>query len=209
MKKVIFTLIAALGINLVQAQVRAVTEIGEEVILYQDGTWEYLNSEELLEKEIPLNKNNFKKDDESTFLLKSKRLNIGVYVNPKKWTFTKGTDNPDAEYEFSLKEEDLYGALITERVEIPIESFRIMALENARTMVPDIKIVKEEYRMVNGLKVLFLQMNGTFQGIKFSFYGYYFSNSKGSMQLITYTSQNLIEAYKSESEKLLNGLIEI
>jgi len=84
-----------------------------------------------------------------------------------------------------------------------------MALENARTMVPDIKIVKEEYRMVNGLKVLFLQMNGTFQGIKFSFYGYYFSNSKGSMQLITYTSQNLIEAYKSESEKLLNGLIEI
>lgn len=209
MKKVIFTLIAALGINLVQAQLRAVTEIGEEVILYQDGTWEYLNSEELLEKEIPLNKNNFKKDDESTFLLKSKRLNIGVYVNPKKWTFTKGTDNPDAEYEFSLKEEDLYGALITERVEIPIESFRIMALENARTMVPDIKIVKEEYRMVNGLKVLFLQMNGTFQGIKFSFYGYYFSNSKGSMQLITYTSQNLIEAYKSESEKLLNGLIEI
>src|SRR5690625_2763209 len=209
MKKVIFTLIAALGINLVQAQLRAVTEIGEEVILYQDGTWEYLNSEELLEKEIPLNKNNFKKDDESTFLLKSKRLNIGVYVNPKKWTFTKGTDNPDAEYEFSLKEEDLYGALITERVEIPIESFRIMYLENALTMVTDIKIVKEEYRMVNGLKVLFLQMNGTFQGIKFSFYGYYFSNSKGSMQLITYTSQNLIEAYKSESEKLLNGLIEI
>jgi|GEM_PF-4583251 len=49
MKKVIFTLIAALGINLVQAQLRAVTEIGEEVILYQDGTWEYLNSEELLE----------------------------------------------------------------------------------------------------------------------------------------------------------------
>lgn len=208
MRKTIFILFFLFGIFSLQAQIKAVTETGDEIILYQDGTWEYLNAE-LLDKEIPLNENNFQKDEESTFLLKSNRLNIGIHLNPKKWAFTKSTDNPDAEYEFSLKDEDLYGAAITEKVEIPLENLRLIALENGKAMAPDLKIVKEEYRMVNNIKVLFLQMNGTLQGINFSFNGYYFSNKKGSVQLVTYTAQNLMEEYQMESEQLLNGLIEI
>ncbi|HOF15948.1 MAG TPA: hypothetical protein PLF32_01290 [Bacteroidales bacterium] len=209
MKKIALVLISILSINLLQAQIKAITETGEEVVLYDNGTWKYQNENQLLEIEIPTNPVPFEKNKESSFLLKSKKLNIGIYINPKKWSFKKASDNPDAEYEFQLKDEDLYGMLITEKVEIPLETMKIIALENGKTIAPDLKIVKEEYRFVNGLKILLLQMDGTIQGIKISYYGYYFSNTKGTIQFITYTSQNLLESYKFESEKLLNGLVEI
>lgn len=60
--------------------------------------------------------------------------------------------------------------------------------------------------MVNGLKVLLMQMDGTIQGIKFSYFGYYYSNNSGTVQFITYTSQNMLEAKMADAVELLNGL---
>jgi hypothetical protein len=209
MKKLTLMLLCLLTVNLTQAQQKAVTETGEEVILFEDGTWQYQNENDLLEKEIPTNSKIFKKDKESTFLLKSSKVNVGFYLNPQKWSFKKATDNLEAEYELQLKGGDLYGMIITEKVEIPLESLKSIALENGKSAAPDLKIAEEEYRTVNGLKVLLLQMNGTMQGIKFSYYGYYFSSTNGTVQFITYTSQNLLDSYRPEIEKLLNGLAEI
>jgi hypothetical protein len=209
MKKITLVLISLFAFNLTQGQLKAVTETGEEVILYDDGTWKYQNEDEAEVKGIPTNSNKFEKSDESTFLLKSSKLNVGIYIDPKKWSFKKATDNPDAEYELQLKDGDLYGMVITEKVEIPIEALKSIAVENAKSVAPDLKIVKEEYRIVNGIKVLLLQMNGTMQGVKFSYYGYYYSNTNGTVQFITYTSQNLMDSYRPQSEKLLNGLVEI
>jgi hypothetical protein len=191
------------------AQQKAITERGEEVILFNDGTWKYENEELLPEKEISTNPIKFTKHKESTFLLKSKKFNVGFYLNPKIWSFSKASDNPSAEYEFQLKEGDLYGMVITEKVEIPLETLKSIAFENAKALAPDLHILKEEYRVVNGLKVLLLQMNGTLQGIKFSYYGYYYSSPEGTVQYVTYTAQNLLESYIPEIEKLLNGLIKI
>ena len=68
-------------------QQKALTETGDEVILYDDGTWKYTNQAETTF--IDTNKVEFKKNDNSTFLLKSKKFNIGVWINPKKWKFIK------------------------------------------------------------------------------------------------------------------------
>lgn len=209
MKKAFLLLLSLFFINLIQAQQKAVTETGEEVILYDDKTWKYQNEDQISEIKIPTNPKKFTTDKKATFLLKSNKMNIGVNLNPKKWSFKKATDNPEAEFELKLKDGDLYGMLITERVQIPLETLKLIALENGKSVAPDLAIVKEEYRNVNGLKVLLLQLNGTMKGIKFSYYGYYFSNTNGTVQFITYTSQNLLESYKTEIEKLLNGFKEI
>ena len=101
------------------------------------------------------------------------------------------------------------GKSLPKKFEIPIETLKVIALENAKAAAPNMSIVKEEFRNVNGLKVLLLHMNGIIQGIKFSYYGYYYSNSNGTVQLITYTSQNLLEGFKSKIEDLLNGIVEL
>lgn len=130
-------------------------------------------------------------------------------MDPKLWSFKKQTENEAAEYKLLLKSGDLYGMIITEKVEIPLETLKSLALANGQKVAPDLKIVKEEYRNVNGLKVLLLEMSGTTQGIKFSYYGYYYSNTNGTVQFITYTSTKLLNSYKSKIEILLNGLVEL
>jgi len=208
MKRATLLILGTLVITFTQAQQMAVTERGEQVVLHTDGTWEYLPGEELIETEIPTNPKKFEKDEASNFLLKSNNLNVGFWVNPKTWSFIKSTDaSSDAEYDFELKGEDLYGLVITEKVEIPLKTLKQLAIENARSIAPDMKIVKEEYRNVNGLEVLLLSMQGTMQRIKFAYYGYYYSNENGTVQFITFTSQNLINQLIEEIESLLNGLV--
>jgi hypothetical protein len=197
-----------LAISFAQAQQKAITERGEQVILHADNTWEYLPGEEFMETEIPTNPKKFEKDEASSFLIKSSNFNIGFWINPKTWSFIKSTDlQSAAEYEFELKGEDLYGLAITEKIEIPLTTLKQLAIENARSIAPDMKVVKEEYRNVNGLEVLLLLMHGNMQGIKFAYYGYYYSNENGTVQFITFTSQNLMEKLIEESESLLNGLV--
>ncbi|MFC4636177.1 hypothetical protein ACFO3O_19880 [Dokdonia ponticola] len=209
MKKIIFAL-AFLGVFTVQAQQKAVTEVGDEVLLFDNGTWRYAdNRASETSNEVPTNPERFVKDPEATFLLKSTKVDIGVWLDPTEWSFQKAQDNPEAEYELQLKGEDLYGMIIAEKLEIPIENLRDIALENGREAAPDLSVIQEEYRIVNGQKVLFLQLNGTLQGIKFTYYGYYYSSPSGTVQFITYTSQGLLNSYIEDCEKILNGFVKV
>lgn len=208
MKSTFFLFVFIYTFSLTHAQQKAVTENGDEVILYGDNTWEYVYADDE-ELNIPTNDKVFKKGEASTFLLKCSKVKVGFWLDPKLWSFKKATENPDAEYELQLKDGDLYGMILAEKIEIPLVSLRSIALENGRMAAPDLKVMKEEYRTVNGLNVLFMQMNGTMQGIKFSYYGYYFTSSQGTVQFITYTSQNLLKEYVDDCELLLNGIVEL
>ena len=77
-----------------------------------------------------------------------------------------------------------------------------------KEIAPDIQVDKEEYRFVNGIKLLMVQMSGTINEIKFKYYSYYYSSDKGVVQLITYSSLNLFETYKKQMEDFLNGFVE-
>src|SRR5688572_14531242 len=135
------------------AQTKAVTSNGEEVILYDNGTWKYVSNENEGLVEIPINPKEFKKPSSSSFQIKSSKIPVGVHINPKKWSFKKADNNEDAEFEFQLKDKDGYAMLISEKIEIPIENLKSLAVDNARAVAPDIQIVKQEYRNVNGIKL--------------------------------------------------------
>lgn len=208
MRKVLIVGLLLMTTTLLKAQINAVTETGDQVILYDDGSWKYMEgsgaAEDFL---VPINKKKFVKDDNSTFLIKSTKLDIGAYIDPKAWSFSKGTDQDEFEFQFQLKNEDLYGMLITERMQIPLKTLKVIALDNAKTVSPDIKVVKEEYRNVNGIKVLMMQMSGTIQGMKFFYYGYYYSDENGTLQFLTYTGETLLKEYQDDIELFLNGLV--
>ncbi len=203
----LLNLVAAFPLSF--AQQGAVTQTGDEVLLYDDGTWRYADTTVSDASAIAINSNLFGKADEATFLLKSAGGSVGIWLNPKEWSFKKASENPAAEYELRLKGGDLYGMLIAEGIEIPVEQLRSIAIANARSAAPDLVVVAEEYRTVNGVKVLMMQLSGTMRGIKFSYLGYYYSNEAGSYQFMTYTSQALLESYRTDAERLLNGFVEL
>ena len=63
----------------------------------------------------------------------------------------------------------------------------------------------EATRQVNGTELLCLQIKGTIQGVAFIYFGYYYSSDAGTVQMITYTGQNLFEEFQSDFEEFLNG----
>ena len=204
----LLALFLGFGITL-SAQTRAITDTGQEVVLYSNGTYAYVNAEDAAAVDIPTNSKTFTKAENASFLLKSKKVNVGFWLDPKLWSFGESKENPDAEYEVVLKGEDLYGVIITEKIEVPLETLKNVAIENARQIAPDIKVKEQEYRMVNGEKVLYLRLDGTMDGMKISYSGYFYSNSTGTVQFITFTSQNLVEEYREVSQQLINGLVKL
>lgn len=208
MIKKLITLGALFFAILSNAQINAVTENGDEVLLYKDNTWKYLNDSLNVQIKIIKNEKLFIKDKKSSFLVKSSKTNVGIWINPKNWSFTKAKPDSPSEFSFKHKELDIYGMLVSEKIELSVESLIDIVYKNALEAAPDVKIVEKEYRNVNGLEVIMMKMKGTIQGIKFIYYGYYYSNSEGAFQFLTYTSQNLFNEYENEMVNLLNGLTE-
>jgi hypothetical protein len=191
------------------SQQTAVTETGDVVILYDNGTWSYLQKDTISVENVKVNPVRFSKSITSLFLLKSSRVNVGCYINPEKWSFAKTKENEAAEYEINNMKLGLYGMLITEKLDLPLESLANIALDNARDAAPDVEVTEKEYRYVNNLKVLMMRMTGTIQDIRFSYYGYYYSTKNGATQYLVYSSEEIVNQNLSEIEELLNGLVEI
>jgi len=210
MGRYLFILLLLAAFNISKAQISATTESGRRVILYNDGTWKY--SSDSVKKDHPdsikLNPGRFIKSASETFLIKSKVNNSTIFIDPDKWTMkTRGENETNPEYRFSSKSENGFALIITEKTQIDLRSMPFIALTNAQKASIDATITKPEYRMVNDKKVLYLEISGTVKGIKFHYMGYYYSNEKGTTQLISYTSDQLYKNASKEMETFLNGFV--
>lgn len=187
------------------AQIKAVTDKGEEVILNNDGTWKYASIKPAYDTRLDTPK--LTKDAGATFLLKGGKVKYGLWLDPKKWSFkaVTGEDDSPIEYSLSLKKESGYCMIIPEEMELSLEVLQSAAMINAKSAAPDVHVVREETRKVNGNIVKHLELRGTVEGIKFVYFGYYYTGSIGTVQLVCYTSESLFPKYKLELETLLNG----
>jgi len=191
------------------AQIKAITDTGDQVVLYTNGTWVYTEKDSIRSEEIPVNSKEYKKGKNADFLLKSKRTGTGFWLDPKTWTFTSPEDGAAAEYELDHKNGSLYALVITENLNLSLTALGNIALDNAREAAPDIKVTAKEYRMVNGKKVLMMRMIGTIQDIRFSYFGYYYTADGISVQYLAYSSEEFMEQNVSTVEELLNGLVDL
>lgn len=189
----------------------AITERGDSVVLLSNGTWDYYDSfysgsEE--KEEIRTNEKTFSKPSTAVKKINGKNQAYEVWYDDKIWRrIPIGEINPEADIALQLIKGDVYAMVIYEEIEIPFDNLAQIALNNAVNAAPDIKLVDKEYRVVNNDTLICMQMDGTAQGMKVTYYSYYFSNEKGSIQFHTFTGQSLVDKYKNEINDLLNGLI--
>lgn len=216
MRLIIFLLFSLFlcSINSVKSQTKALTENGKEVILYDDGTWKYSpdssNANQDTPDTITVNPLKFYKSSAAKFLVKSNIINMGVYIDPSKWTFISHTGNEvNPEYRFESKSKNGYVFLISEKTSIDIDKLLNVALINAQHASADATITNSEYRTVNNKKILCIHMKATVEGIKFIYEYYDYSNENGTVQLVGYTTEKLYDSEKKELEECLNGLVEI
>ena len=186
---------------------KAITEDGQTVILDSDQTWRFENSEANSGSNIPLNTKRFNRTAAQTFKVTGVPTTLSVYIDPGKWTFSKDKDDSNR-LSFRSKNSnnsDLYGSLIAEGIEIGINELSELAFENAKNFAPDAKVLKKEYRIVNGSKILYMEVEATAKSIKFKYVGYYGANKSGSVQLVVYSGTSVINSKMPEVENFLNG----
>lgn len=203
------TVFLALGILplLADAQIKALTDEGREVILYNNGTWKFIDKDFKPANEIKMNNVVFVKKSNQSFLVKSKLVDVGVHINPQEWSFNAESNTSAKEYDFMTKDQSAFGFLITEKIEAELSNLRQVALINARKVGPDVHETYADYRMVNGQKLLCLKFECTIQDIAFSYMGYYYAQNGGIAQLVVGTTQKQFKQMESKIEEFLNGLV--
>ncbi len=201
-------IIALIGLMLIvggaqaAGEMEATTTDGQTVILHPDGTWSYQT-----ESPPAAGSSDYNKPPQATKVLKSKKKFYELWYDPDTWSTKGGPDNPEAEFGLVHQTGDAYAMIIAERLTMPLDTLKRVALENAQSVAPDAKIVNEEKRTVNGVNVLHMQIEGTIDGIPFTYYGYYWTGKAGALQVITFTGQSLFREYQDDFVNLLNGLI--
>ena len=203
----LFTL--GLGIsNPIAAQIKAHTENGREVTLFNDGTWKYADEGgNRIYAELTQNPIGQFKPYSATQSLNSSHINVKVFFDPKMWEYKRITPAEAREFEFTSKWGDGKAILTTEERIVKLEQLRLIAASSAIKMVPDIRVVSEEIRKVNDYEMLAIQFEGTVDGIPQLFLGYYYSGSIGTVQFLSWGSQGFFSENRKAFTHLLNGLM--
>jgi hypothetical protein len=95
--------------------------------------------------------------------------------------------------------------VISERIGLTTETLKNAAVANAKKGMPDVKIVSEEKRVFKGKELLCLKLTGTIQGTPFTYYGYFYGGTEGTLQVVTYTASNSFDEFKQDFDDFLNG----
>ena len=208
MRHIYFFVIFFFCISNINAQTKAITDNGDQVILYQNGTWKYIDEFKNKDSIIQTNPTLYIKPDSATFLIKSKINHLGVYINPSIWTFKKAVANANAEYELEQKNgANIQAIIINEKISLSLEALKNIVVKNARENFPDYHILKEEFRTVNGLRLLYTESVGTISEIKFRFFGYYYSDSTSTLQFLVIVANDIDNKERKEITDLLNGTV--
>ena len=203
----------------VTAQVMAITEHGDTIYVYDNGTWSFSDEEMPEDGQLDIfTEHSFTIDTIPTLFTVSKNAKkkakgkLGFYdvmFDDKKWSRTPPANiNPEAEMAFIGKNKDMWCLLIAEGMEISKEQLFNIAINMMKERTgADVKILKVEQRTVNGKEVLRGVTQVEVQGMKLVFDTYYYSCIKGSLQISTWTGKNIYDRNQKDIEELLNGLI--
>ena len=211
MKKLIITTLILLSYQ-ADAQIKAVTDEGKEVVLFDNGTWKFANeSDAKVLENITTNETPFTKDKASTFLYRSKKVNAGVYVNPKIWKITDAFKTPVLEYAFvNSLNPNTFGLLVSENIEVgSLKNLKELVVISTQNRADYFKLKESEYRTVNGLKVLYLRYIANTKGLDFEYQTYAFLTDNGYCSLTSYAFAKYFDQNKAELDRFLNGLVEV
>lgn len=210
MKKLIIAALFFIGYQ-AEAQIKAVTDEGKEVVLFENGTWKFVNdSDAKVLETISTNETPFIKDKTSTFLYRSKKVDAGIYVNPKTWKFTEAFKSPVLEYAFiNNSNTNIFALFVSEAVEVgSLKNLKELIVTSTKNRADYFRLKESEYRTVNGLKVLYLRYIANTKGIDFEYQMYAYLANGGYCSVSGYAYAKYFDQNKAELDRFINGLVE-
>ena len=200
------------SLTFISSQTKALTEDGKEVVLFDNKTWRFVNeTDEKTLDDIETNETLFVKPNDASFLLRSKKIDAGIYINPKKWKIIKMNVIPTAEYSFqNLTNLNIptLGFVMSENAPIQtLKNLRDIILTSVQSKSDYFKLNKSEYRTVNGLKILFMDYSANAKGMDFHYLGNYYLTEDGYFNIVSFTYEKDFEKNKAEMLNFINSLV--
>ena len=143
-------------------QEMAVTETGDTIIIFMDGSWTYVDGSiaNYIEMEITLDTSDvaFTCPESSKQKVSSDLEYFDVMYDPSVWKrIPPGELNDEAEMAFEGKGFDAYAVIISEEVEIGTKNIFKIALDNmAEYLGTEVDILASEVREVNGENLIMM-----------------------------------------------------
>jgi hypothetical protein len=194
----------------ISSALTAMTEEGEIVILRNDKTWEYerdIQKSSVETDGITETNKVIRKPNSATFPLKAGSTSFKVYFDPKKWKILEKDKDEEGRINLRSREGlDIYAAIIYESIELSLPTLMDAVLQNAKDFTPDITVNKKEYRKVNNTKSVYLEMQANHKGSQFMYRGVYTSDKSGSVQLLVYSTQKILDKNQGLVNDLLAGI---
>lgn len=219
MKNTILPVLLLLTSLYTYSQTRAVTELGDTIYVYDNGTWSYdlleeapeVNEFSFLDESIPLDTIS-KSFTYSQTAKKQVENGFGMFkikYDDTKWRRVPPASlNDEAEFGFEAKDSDIWCIVISEETPIkPDLLFSIARQSIKEKMGTTPEVIKSELRTVNGHQVVRGAMKANISGIDFIFDTYYYSNDKGSVQFTTWTGETVWKREQENILEFLNGFI--
>jgi hypothetical protein len=142
-----------------------------------------------------------------------------VSPQPKTASFLKGHDNirydganwksedtrDRSTVQFAHSSGGAWIKVISEPLLVPIDKMADVALANARSVDPKASEIRRGFRLVNGLRVAFLEYAATIENYPIIFYAHFYSDDAGTLQIIGWSSKTTIESYRSKIESFVSG----
>ena len=185
------------------APVKVTTPSGDEVILNSDGTWEYAANL----KKRTVNNTKFVIPAASKDFVKGNDISYQVFYDKAKWVILEKNISEIAEFSFQHSDDNAYAMIVAENEAIPLDDLRNIVLDNIKAVAKNVKIINEEERTVNGSKVIMLNVKAIIQGMDFVYHYYIYSGEGASIQVVSFTSEDLYLEHKTDMENLLNGFV--
>jgi hypothetical protein len=109
-------------------------------------------------------------------------------------------------YLFIHSSSDAGALVITESLKVPLDSMADVALKNMQSQAPDARITRSEHRTVNGVELLYLEMEANIrQRLDLAYRNYYYSGDAGIVQIMTWAPRPRIGEFEKELQELRNG----
>ena len=172
---------------------------GRQVTLKPDGTWVFVTPPAEPSAAAP----KYTKSAAATKKVDAPYGQFAVWIDPNRWNELK---REPGKILFQHTNGQAWALIFAEALGVPTGVLKEAALENARSADPNMHVVFEERRIVNGREVLCMKMEGNLKGLPFRYYGYYYGGASGSIQVVTYTLQSAFDQNEPDFTELLSGL---
>ncbi|WP_026956770.1 hypothetical protein [Algoriphagus vanfongensis] len=204
-------------IGFAQAQIKAVTERGDTIYVYNNGTWSYELSDQNsqnapmafldLQLQIEPVTTPFYTPNSSSKSISNQWEFFDIFYDEAIWKrVPAGELNEDAEFAFQARKTDIWSVVISEETPIAKETLLKIAKNTMEENTgATVEVIKIESRIVNDKDLLRGVLKANYSGITFIFDSYYYSDDRGSVQFTTWSSENVWKKNETLILNLLNG----